>query len=547
MSDIGVTPKGSGDQGTQAPPPRETIFSRMRTVLVSAGVALLAGLVASLCATFVMGGLRLWWGIQTPMELFGEFVLLHIDVNMFIHLILSYSRVTLFSYAIYGMIALGTVLGLLYAALVRLKLPTRGYRPSRLEWLIAGIFTLVMTLAAIILFWVEIRQNLFGLPIDLSRLVASLGLLIDFAVYSAVLSLVYRALLPKYPRASMDAVVSQRRQLLTRGGVAALGLGAGLGTFGVIQTYLKQVTSYDGMKTFYDSHVSLPVITPNNEHYVVTQNIVDPHPAIDLWRLEVTGLVNKPGSYTYEELQKLPSTSRAITLECIANGIGDHLLGNAIWQGVSMKTLLEQHGGAQSTAKYVAFYSVDGYTVSQPLKEVLAADTLLAWRMNGADIPNRHGYPLRALIPGRYGEENAKWVTRIDLTNEFVDGLYSSQGWYNGPLHTISRIDRPGSANVIQTGQSVDVRGVAFAGNRGISKVELSLDGGSTWKDATLEAPTSPDSWVFWTSNWQPTAAGEYMLVSRATDGTGEVQTEKRQGTVPNGATGYHILKITVR
>ncbi|HCP74818.1 MAG TPA: oxidoreductase, partial [Ktedonobacter sp.] len=107
-------------------------------------------------------------------------------------------------------------------------------------------------------------------------------------------------------------------------------------------------------------------------------------------------------------LQNLPSTSRAITLECIANGsnAGGRLISTAIWQGVTLRTLLARHGGAQASATYVAFYGVDGYSVSLPLAEILAADALLAWRMNGAELPQRHGFPVRVLIPGRFGEEN---------------------------------------------------------------------------------------------------------------------------------------------
>ena len=175
----------------------------------------------------------------------------------------------------------------------------------------------------------------------------------------------------------------------------------------------------------------------------MTQNPVDPATNIALWRLEIAGLVQRAGSYTYEEVQKLPSTSRPITLECIANGPNIGLMSTAIWQGVTLKTLLAQHGGALPGARYVAFYSVDGYTASLPLDEVLEADALLAWRMNGAELPQRHGFPMRVLIPGRYGEENPKWLTRIELTDHFVGGLYSDQGWYNGPLHTTSRIDSP--------------------------------------------------------------------------------------------------------
>ena len=266
-----------------------------------------------------------------------------------------------------------------------------------------------------------------------------------------------------------------------------------------------------------------PPITPNNEHYVVTQNPSDPRVNLDLWRLEVTGLVNNSGSLTFAEVQQLPSTSRPITLECIANGLEDHLISTSIWQGVTLRTLLEHYGGAQSTATHVAFYSVDGYNMSLPLQEVLEADALLAWRMNGSDIPYRHGYPMRVLIPGRYGEENPKWLTRVELINHFVGGLYSDQGWYNGPLHTMSRIDR------------------------GIEKVEVSTDAGSTWQQAQLQPKLSPDAWVLWSAQWTPTRAGNYTLMARATDGTGAVQTSAQQGTVPNGATGYPMALVTVK
>jgi DMSO/TMAO reductase YedYZ molybdopterin-dependent catalytic subunit len=285
-------------------------------------------------------------------------------------------------------------------------------------------------------------------------------------------------------------------------------------------------------------------ITPNSEHYVVTQNPIDPTPNLDVWRLEVAGLVGTTGSYTYEEVQNLPSTSRAITLECISNGPGGGLISTAIWQGVPLRTLLAHHGGALPTARYVVFQSVDGYVVSLPLDEVLAVDSLLAWRMNGAELPLRHGFPLRVLVPGRYGEENPKWLTRVELTDHFVGGLYSDQGWYNGPVHTISRIDRP--RGHLPLGRSIEIGGIAFAGARGISKVEVSVDGGSTWHVATLEPPLSQDSWVLWSWQWMPSLPGKYTLVARATDGTGAVQTGHMQITVPSGATGYHRVTVEV-
>ena len=445
--------------------------------------------------------------------------------------------------ALLGMVAVGTVLGWFYALLVRLPLPTDGRRPMRREWFTTLGFAVGMTLIATLLFWNELWQNQFGLPLTWATVITILSLLVTFCTYSLTLCLTYRALLPREVRPDRPAVMQKRRQVLTRAGVAALGLGAGAAAVGLVQRYLQDYSAYDGMKTWPQNN-AVPPITPNDQHYVVTQNAVDPTPNIALWRLEVGGLVQTPGTYTYEEVQKLPSISRAVTLECIANGIGDHLISTAIWQGVLLRTLLEQHGGAQATASHVAFYSVDGYNVSLPLDEVLAADAILAWRMNGVELPARHGYPMRVLIPGRYGEENPKWLTRVELTDHFVQGLYSSQGWYNGSLHTISRIDHP--RGKLALGQTVEIGGIAFAGNRGIQRVEVSVDGGGTWQQADLDQPLSPDSWRFWRLSWRPARQGGYTLVARATDGTGETQTSREQGTVPNGATGYHRVTVNV-
>jgi DMSO/TMAO reductase YedYZ molybdopterin-dependent catalytic subunit len=346
--------------------------------------------------------------------------------------------------------------------------------------------------------------------------------------------------LPQQPKAGRVVAVQERRTLLARVGVAVLGIGAGVATLGLANEYANNNTFYDGLQT--DRNGITSPITPNDKHYVVTQNPIDPTSSLNVWRLDVTGLLAQPGSYTYEQFTSLPSVSRAITLECIANGIGGHLISNAIWQGVTLRSLLEKHGGAQPDARYVTFYSVDGYTVCQPLDEVLKADTLLAFRMNGAELPTRHGYPVRVLIPGHYGEESPKWVTGIELTSQFVGGLYSDQGWYSGPLHTITRIDGPRDRISFQP--TIEIHGLAYAGYRGIQKVEISTDNGLTWHDASLDMPLSQDSWVLWTYQWHPLSKGQYVLVARATDGTGETQTSQEQNTVPNGATGYHKMPV---
>ena len=525
-----------------------TLLQRGRQLLVAVLAALAAGLAASLMAVFLMGILRLEAGVPTPVELFGDHVLKLLPAGQFVQLLIKFgphAKTEPLGLALLGMIGAGTVLGLLYAAVVRVTLPASGYRPKRGEWLTAATLAVVMTVVAVVLFWGEIGQNFFGLPLGWAMLVTALSLLADFSLYSLTLCLAYRALLPKQPIVNVPARVQGRRQLLAGAGVAVLSVGAAAGSLELIRSFLNNdnFTTYDGTETYPHNGFIAP-ITPNSEHYVVTQNPVDPTVNLDVWRLEITGLVSNPGVYTYDQLKSLPSTSRAITLECISNGPGGRFISTAIWQGVTLRTLLEKHGGALPNARYVAFYSVDGYSISQPLDVVLEADALLVWQMNGVPLPNRHGFPLRALIPGRYGEENAKWLTRVELTDHFVGGLYADQGWYYGPLHTMNRIDRP--RGHLALGQTIEIGGIAFAGNRGIAKVEVSVDDGVIWRQATLDPALSQDSWVLWSWKWTPSLPGQYTLVARATDGTGEVQTSRQQGTVPNGATGYHEVMVQV-
>ncbi|HJT55768.1 MAG TPA: molybdopterin-dependent oxidoreductase [Ktedonobacteraceae bacterium] len=512
----------------------------------SAFAGLFAGLIAALLSVVLMGLLRLLAGVTTPVELFGDYVLKHLSVYQFVNLLLRFSpnaKTVPLGLTLLGMIALGAALGLLYAAFVHSKVPASNNRPSHRAWLAATFLALAMTLVGIILFWGVIGQSFIGLPLEWARAVTAIGLLLDFSLYSFTLCLSYYILLPKQQLDSNTALSSKRRQFLARAGVAALGVGSAAGTVGLVKAFLNDYASYDGSETFPMRGFVAP-ITPNSEHYVVTQNPIDPAVDANLWRLEVGGLVGHAGTYTYEEIQNLPSVSRAITLECIASGVGGHLISTAIWQGVRLQTLLDKHGGAQPNARYIAFYGVDGFTVSLPLDEVLAVDPILAWRMNGVELPMRHGYPLRVLIPGRYGEENPKWLTRVELTDHFVSGLYSDQGWYNGPLHTITRIDRPFGRTPFSS--RIQIGGIAFAGNRGIQKVEVSVDGGKSWNSAQLDPPLSQDTWVFWTWEWTPLLPGRYTLVARSTDGTGAPQTSKKTGTVPGGGTGYHSIKVQV-
>ncbi|MBV9232159.1 MAG: hypothetical protein JOZ18_22810, partial [Chloroflexi bacterium] len=256
-------------QDKQSPAPSAINYSKLLIALFALG----AGLLASVMAVVLMGVLRLAAGIPTPVELFGDFLLKHISVDTFIRLLITFSpnsKTAPLGLALLGMIGLGTVLGLLYAVLVRVQIPVAGYQLTWRECLTALAFAEAMSLIAIVLFWDELRQNFFGLPVDWARFVTALGLFAVFNLYGLTLSLAYHVLLPKQPTPGVAPAVQSRRLLLSRAGVAALGMGGIAGTAGLIRSYLNNYTAYDGMKSAIHNNVT-PPITPNNEHYVVTQ------------------------------------------------------------------------------------------------------------------------------------------------------------------------------------------------------------------------------------------------------------------------------------
>lgn len=232
---------------------------------------------------------------------------------------------------------------------------------------------------------------------------------------------------------------------------------------------------------------------------------------------------------------------------CISNPVGGGLMSNAVWQGVPLRSLLES-AGPRSGVMEVVFRSVDGYTDTVSLDKALEPTTLLAYRMNGEPLPQRHGYPLRVVVPGLFGEKSAKWLTRIELVEGDRKGFYEQQGW--GPTFVIptrSRFDAPDFGAPLPSGTSVRLKGVAFGGDRGVSRVEVSADGGRAWQEARIDYPGSRLTWALWSHEWRPAGPGEYQLVVRATDGTGALQIATERGTAPQGATGYHQVTARVR
>ncbi|GGF97763.1 putative oxidoreductase [Rhodococcoides trifolii] len=287
-------------------------------------------------------------------------------------------------------------------------------------------------------------------------------------------------------------------------------------------------------------------VTDNADFYRIDTALVVPKVSTQEWSLRIHGMVDREMTLTFADLQSRMSMERMVTLTCVSNPIGGDLVGNAVWTGYSLKDLLEE-AGPQAKADMVLSSSRDAFTAGTPLEVLLdGRDAMLAVAMNGQPLPVEHGYPARLIVPGLYGYVSAtKWVTDLEVTRfSKATAYWTDRGWSEkGPIKTATRIDTPREGRSAAAGDVV-VAGVAWAQHRGISRVEVRFDGGP-WTDAALSEEYSRDTWRQWTVPWSA-ASGSHLIEARATDSTGEVQTEDLADTVPDGATGYAQVRVAV-
>jgi len=289
-----------------------------------------------------------------------------------------------------------------------------------------------------------------------------------------------------------------------------------------------------------------PEITPVDNFYVVSKNFSDPVVDAQGWSLTVGGLVDKPLKLSLTDLRALAGGTEYVTMECVSNDVGGGLMSTGSFTGVRLSDLLTL-AAARPSGTWVAFTARDGYTESIPVSLVKGApEIFVAYDLDGAPLPMSHGFPARIVIPGHYGMKGPKWLDRIDLVTHESGGYWEQQGWdHNAIVKTTARIDSPSDGAVIKLGP-VTLSGVAFAGTRGISKVEVSTDGGATWTSAPFRPPLSTLTWVLWATEWTPGAEGAYRIMARATDGMGTPQDQRSAASYPNGASGYHSIHVDV-
>jgi DMSO/TMAO reductase YedYZ molybdopterin-dependent catalytic subunit len=213
-----------------------------------------------------------------------------------------------------------------------------------------------------------------------------------------------------------------------------------------------------------------------------------------------------------------------------------------------VSTILELAGGVKSGSNVVAVIGADEYTSSLPLDALMDPDTLLVYEMNGEVLPREHGYPLRLLVPDRYGMKNAKWVIALRPTSrDFLD-WYGQRKWSkDGIVKTMSRIDLPPTVGELPPG-NYNIAGIAYAGARGVQRVDFSADAGKTWQAATfLEPAVARDAWVRWIGQFSLRPDSEVTLSARATDASGALQDEAFELPEPNGSSGWPTLNLQAR
>ncbi|MFE9192992.1 molybdopterin-dependent oxidoreductase [Micromonospora sp. NPDC007208] len=287
-------------------------------------------------------------------------------------------------------------------------------------------------------------------------------------------------------------------------------------------------------------------LTPNRDFYRVDTALTVPQVDVETWRLTLDGAVDRPRTWTFDELLARGVVERDITLNCVSNEVGGPYVGTARWTGIPLAPLLRE-AGIRAGQNQLVSRSVEGMTIGTPLEAVLdGRDALLVVAMNGEALPLEHGFPVRMLVPGLYGYVGAcKWLTSLEVTTfDAFDPYWVRRGWAaEAPVKTASRIDTP-KPFAKQRAGPVMIAGVAWAQRRGITAVEVQIDDGP-WRQARLADGPSPDLWRQWTYRWDATA-GSHTLRVRATDATGATQTDQRAAPFPDGATGWHSTTVTI-
>jgi DMSO/TMAO reductase YedYZ molybdopterin-dependent catalytic subunit len=300
-------------------------------------------------------------------------------------------------------------------------------------------------------------------------------------------------------------------------------------------------------------------LTPN-ELFYVRSHLYTPSVDVESWKLTVDGDVDRPLSLTLADLRRMPSVSVPVTLECAGNGRAffeppvagvqweKGAVGNARWTGVRLADVLRS-AGTNASARFIWLNGADtplgkmpDFVRQVPLSKALDASTILAYEMNGEPLPVAHGFPLRAIVPGWEAAYSIKWLTHLEVRDREHDGFWVQTAYRYptmrvapgaavdpknmaplGGLAVKSIITAPTDGAAVALGE-ISIMGFAWAGEANVTRVEVSVDNGSTWTAAVLGSDRARYAWRQYRFNWRPEKPGSFVVLARASDDRGRVQ-----------------------
>lgn len=462
--------------------------------------------------------------------------------------------------AILQFLAIGVVAGALYFAVMRI----RRSNGDSLVGLIAGAL-LGLPLMAISL---AITQS------DINPLFSLAWILALFLWWGWLLNLSYTRLAAAHlGEAEMDVEVREairvdRRRFLVQLGASTAAVtvaGAGLGTvLARAEASRREAELLDDMA--HEAEVgsvapfpnandpvspvpgTRPEYTPIKDHYKVFLQTEPTYIEGASWVLPITGMVDNPLMLTVDDFRtRWESFDQYVTLRCISGRIGTGLISTTQWTGVSVQDVLADLG-VQDGAQYLHIMCGDGFYETVDL-DLIRSDRriMFCYAWDGNTLPQDHGFPLRIWIPDVYGMKQPKWITAIEVTDEYQDGYWVERNWdKEARVKTVSVIDTVAVDHIIEAGDErrVPIGGMAYSGARGISQVQVRVNGGP-WQDAQLRAPLSETTWVIWRYEW-PFSEGNHLFEVRCAEGDGTPQIEQTTDNRPDGATGIHSIEANL-
>ncbi|HEX9036277.1 MAG TPA: molybdopterin-dependent oxidoreductase [Ktedonobacterales bacterium] len=539
-----------------------------------AGLAAIAGSLSVIAALII----RYVFAVPMPAELFGDQATTRIPLPLFEALLTTFGPLAKHLYLVGALVAeaaLTAAAGLGYVGIRRLFIRRAGLpaNPQVLAWVEAPIVAIGLWLLSALILSPLVGGGIFEIGMLGGPTGALLSQVTPYAVFA--LAFVWQARAQSGPDSAAQSNSGREpivtRRMLLRQSVAAVGLiGVGIGlwealtngfgaAFGAGPSQNARPTLALGAiperitpppTPVYEAWTEIAgqtseVTTAANFYYVSKNLAADPSLAAAAWTLNITGMVDRPYPLTLDQLQHLPGVSQYHTLECISNEVGGNLMSNGLFVGAQLASVLNL-AGIQPGATQVTFVAADGYSDSLHLAQALDERSLIAYRLDGAPLPQPHGFPARLLIPGLYGMKNGKWLTELRVGSGDYAGYWEQRGWTSvAAVKLMSRIDTPHDGDLLVAAPS-SIAGVAYSGAQGIARVDVSVDAGRTWSAANMRRPLGALTWTLWEYPWLPTP-GEHIIVARAIDLEGRVQSPLVAPPLPDGSSGYHAITVTVR